>query len=134
MYTLITPKARELAFSCAACSYHRELLEGVRSWTGTDLQGLQAYGSNRKGAAFDREHLLYLIIGAGLWWERTRGWRGRIVMVIMTTRERRLGWDNYPEYIALNAIEKAERAAAERKAKRARVRAERKAEQERTKQ
>ncbi|WP_375275795.1 hypothetical protein [Methylorubrum thiocyanatum] len=125
MHTLITPKARDLAFSCASSDYHWQLLQGARSWTGADLQGLQAYGSNRRNASIQREHVLQRIAAAGLWWERTRGWRGRIVIVVMTERERRLGWDRPAEHIALAAIAKAAKAAAaaERKADRERGRA-----------
>lgn len=125
MFTLITPKAKDIAMGLAYSRYDLQLLQGLRPWNGTDLKGLDAERVRHLNG--EREYLLMRLSQAQprLWWDYTRGWRGRIVLVIMTERERRLGWDTRPEYIARTAIEKAA-AAAEIKSERARVRAERK--------
>ncbi|ACS43950.1 hypothetical protein [Methylorubrum extorquens] len=119
MFTLITPKAKDASMRLAFSRYQLQLLQGLRPWNGTDLKGEDAETVRHHGV--ERELLLMRISDAGLWWDYTRGWRGRIVVVIMTNRERRAGWDNRPEYIALAAIDKAA-AAAERKAERAQAR------------
>ncbi|ACS43949.1 hypothetical protein [Methylorubrum extorquens] len=125
MFTLLTPKARDTALGLARGDYQLSLLRGSASWAGSDLKGAAA----RNGASYasSRESLLARLVEAGLYVERTKGERGRTVVVVMTAAERRRSKDRPAAEAAAAVIEKAKKAkaAAERKAAREKARAER---------
>ncbi|MGE7152389.1 hypothetical protein ACQKJ1_01440 [Methylorubrum rhodesianum] len=125
MFTLLTPKARVAAFDCARGDYQHSLLCGTKSWAGSDLKGAAA----RNGGSYarSRESLLGRLAQAGLFVERTKGERGRTVIVIMTARERSRSKNRPAAEVAAAAIEMTTkaRAAAKRKAEREKARAER---------
>lgn len=124
MFTIITPKAEDIAAELARGDYQRSLLRGSASWAGSDLKGAAA----RNGASYasSRESLLARLAEAGLHAERTKGERGRTVVVIMTAAERRRAKDRPAAEAATAVIEKATKArdAAKRKAAREKARAE----------
>lgn len=125
MFTIITPKAEDVAVELARGDYQRSLLRGSASWAGSDLKGAAA----RSGRSYadSRETLLARLAQAGLYVERTKGQRGRTVVVIMTARERSRAKDRPAAEAANAVIEKAAKAreAAKRKAAREQARAER---------
>lgn len=125
MSTLITPKARAAAFDCATGDYQRSVLLGGATWSGSELTGTAArYGGSYRNS---REALLGRLQESGLSVERTTGARGRIVVVVMTTAERKRAKDRAAVEVATAAIEKAARAkaAASRRTAREAARAER---------
>lgn len=118
MATLITPKARTAALACATGVYQYDVLTGGATWSGSELTGMAArYGGRYRDS---REGLLNRLREAGLSVERTTGAKGRIVVVIMTSAERRRAGDRPVAEVATAAIEKAAKAeaAARRKADR----------------
>jgi len=107
-FTLLTPKARATAYACAQGTYQDSLLHGSASWAGSDLTGTASRYGRRYHAS--RETLLARLAAAGLYVERTKGARGRTVVVIMTAAERSRSKDRPAAEVASAAIAKAEKA------------------------
>lgn len=120
-FTLLTPKARDTAFECARGRYQQNLLWGDQSWAGSDLKGAAARSGGSYAAS--RDTLVARLQAAGLYVERTKGYRGKTVMVIMTAGERKRAKDRPAAEVAAEIIERAEKARERAAAKAAREKA-----------